>query len=95
MPMPVPQAEPGVVLDGKGMTGDDLIPLQGIAPGEPNGGVDPAQPFGFQRDSLWTKSVVTWLVLSVIFLALSVQAVSPTRRWRLRRGARAKRSPSA
>ncbi|MGP1673669.1 MAG: ABC transporter permease [Candidatus Limnocylindrales bacterium] len=95
MPMPVPQAEPGVVLDGKGMTGDDLIPLQGIAPGEPNGGVDPAQPFGFQRDSLWIKSVATWLVLSVIFLALSVQAVSPTRRWRLRRGARAKRSPSA
>jgi len=38
------------------------------------------------RDSLWPKSVATWLILSVIFLFLSVQAVSPTRRWRLRRG---------
>ncbi|MGZ9159598.1 MAG: ABC transporter permease [Candidatus Limnocylindrales bacterium] len=94
VPMPMP-AEPGVVLDGKVVTGDDLILRQGVAPGEPNGGVDPAQPFGFQRDSLWTKSVATWLVLSVVFLALSVQAVSPTRRWRLRRGTRAKRSTSA
>ena len=41
------------------------------------------------RDALWPKSVVTWLILSVIFLFLSVQAVSPTRRWRLRRGKRA------
>ena len=38
------------------------------------------------RDALWPKSVLTWLILSVIFLALSVQFVSPTRRWRLRRG---------
>ncbi|MDP9482389.1 MAG: ABC transporter permease [Chloroflexota bacterium] len=94
VPMPMP-VEPGVVLDGKVVTGDDLIVRQGVAPGEPNGGVDPAQPFGFQRDSLWTKSVATWLVLSAVFLALSVQAVSPTRRWRLRRGTRAKRSTSA
>jgi hypothetical protein len=40
------------------------------------------------RDALWPKSVLTWLVLSVIFLLLSVQAVSPTRRWHLRRGKR-------
>ena len=47
--------------------------------------------FGPERDALWPKSVLTWLILSVIFLGLSVQFVSPTRRWRphrprLRRG---------
>jgi ABC-type transport system involved in multi-copper enzyme maturation permease subunit len=52
--------------------------------------IDPAQvqPFDVQRDFLWPKSVATWLILSAIFLFLSVQAVSPTRRWRLRRGPR-------
>ena len=41
--------------------------------------LDPAQvqPFDVQRDFLWPKSVVTWLILSVVFLLLSVQAVSP------------------
>ena len=39
---------------------------------------------GSPRDAFWPKSVVAWLVLSVVFLLLSVQFVSPTRRWRLR-----------
>ena len=49
-----------------------------------------AQPFGPARDAFWPRSVVSWLVLSVFFIALSVQLVSPTRRWRLglRRGSR-------
>ena len=42
-------------------------------------------PFGVTRDALWTKSVAAWFVLAVIFLLLSSQFVSPTRRWRLRR----------
>ena len=52
--------------------------------------IDPAQiqPFEAQRDFLWPKSVATWLILSAVFLLLSVQAVSPTRRWHLRRGRR-------
>jgi ABC-2 type transport system permease protein len=52
--------------------------------------IDPAQiqPFDVQRDFLWPKSVATWLILSAVFLLLSVQAVSPTRRWHLRRGAK-------
>jgi ABC-type transport system involved in multi-copper enzyme maturation permease subunit len=41
-------------------------------------------PFGVVRDAFWPRSVIAWLVLSVIFLLLSVQFVSPTRRWRLR-----------
>jgi ABC-type transport system involved in multi-copper enzyme maturation permease subunit len=49
-----------------------------------------AQPFGVVRDAFWPRSVVSWLVLSVFFIALSIQFVSPTRRWRLglRRGSR-------
>ncbi|MEJ7748754.1 MAG: ABC transporter permease subunit [Candidatus Limnocylindrales bacterium] len=43
------------------------------------------QPFGVQRDTLWPKSVLTWAILSIVFIVLSIQAVSPTRRWRLRR----------
>jgi hypothetical protein len=50
--------------------------------------VAPQQILQPERDALWPKSVVTWLILSVIFLALSVQLVSPARRWRFRRRAR-------
>jgi hypothetical protein len=42
--------------------------------------------FGATADTIWTKTVIGWLILSVVFLFLSVQFVSPTRRWRLRRG---------
>ena len=38
--------------------------------------------------AIWEKNVVGWFLLSIAFLLLSVQFVSPTRRWRLRRGAR-------
>jgi len=57
--------------------------------------VDPSQPiadvvaFGANENTIWPQTVVAWLVLSVVFLLLSVQFVSPTRRWRLPR-----RSPS-
>jgi ABC-type transport system involved in multi-copper enzyme maturation permease subunit len=52
---------------------DDVAP--DIAPGD-------IAPFGPVRDAFWPKTVVTWLVLSVVFLLASVQLVSPTRRWR-------------
>ena len=60
------------------------------------GGVNiaaPDQPFGVRRDTLWPKTVAMWIGMSVFFLLLSVQAVSPTRRWRIRR--RARRSPAS
>ena len=72
-------AEPGVAFDSNGRAINDLAP---------------GQPFGAQRETLWPRSIITWLVLSIVFLALSVQSVSPTRRWRLRRGPRASRSPA-
>jgi ABC-2 type transport system permease protein len=78
-PVAVPAPEPAIDPDGKqvvvvdGGIAVDEVPLQQVLP---------------VRDALWPKSVLTWLVLSVIFLLLSVQAVSPTRRWHLRRGKR-------
>lgn len=47
--------------------------------------IAPQQQVFNARDALWPKSVVTWLILSVVFIAISVQLVSPTRRWRIRR----------
>ena len=89
MPMPVGIPEKGVLQGGFGAIAVDdavgMAPNEMIAPDQ--------QPFGVRRDTLWTKSVAVWLGLSVIFLLLSVQAVSPTRRWRLRRGA-VPRSPA-
>jgi hypothetical protein len=46
------------------------------------------QPFGIKRDAFWPRSMAAWLVLSAILIVVSVQLVSPTRRWlpwRLRR----------
>jgi ABC-2 type transport system permease protein len=41
--------------------------------------------FGVVADSLWPKSVIAWMVMSVILVVASVQLVTPTRRWRLPR----------
>ena len=51
--------------------------------------------FGVVRDSFWPRSVLTWLILTVIFLLISIQFVSPTRRWRLRRRRTPSPSPEA
>jgi ABC-2 type transport system permease protein len=42
------------------------------------------QQFGIARDSFWPRSVAAWVILSVVLVVLSVQLVSPTRRWRFR-----------
>jgi ABC-type transport system involved in multi-copper enzyme maturation permease subunit len=76
VPAPVPFPGPGVVRDGVIVAPD--AGLVGAA----------VPPFGVDRDTFWPRSVAAWLVLSVVFLLLTVQFVSPTRRWRLRRGPR-------
>jgi len=69
-----------VIVEGGGFAPDD-VPLQQVVA---------------QRDPLWIRSVITWLILSVIFLFIAVQAVSPTRRWRPRlRRRRSDRSTAA
>lgn len=41
--------------------------------------------FGVKRDSYWPRSVAAMLVAALVLVVVSVQLVSPTRRWRLRR----------
>jgi hypothetical protein len=41
------------------------------------------------RDSFWPRAAAAWLVVSLILVVLTVQLVSPTRRWRVFR----RRSP--
>lgn len=82
--VPAPAIEPGVKVDVG--VGDGVLRQAEVAP---------QQEFAPRRDALWPKSVVTWLILSVVFLFLSVQLVSPTRRWRLRRRSGAPRSTGA
>ena len=82
-PVPMPAVEVGgraVAIDdvAVGEIAPDEVPLQQVLP---------------QRELLWPKTVVTWLILSVIFLLLSVQSVSPTRRWRPGRGSRPPAAP--
>ncbi len=89
MPVPMPMPAP-VFIDGKGVIGDDVAFADRRVVLAPAVAIDPnqIQPFDVPRDELWPKSVISWLILSVIFLFLAVQAVSPTRRWRIRRGPR-------
>ena len=35
------------------------------------------------RDSFWPRAAAAWLVVSLILVVLTVQMVSPTRRWRI------------
>ena len=49
---------------------------------DPVVGFDPND--GIVRDTYWPRSAAGWLVLSVILVLLSVNLVSPTRRWRPR-----------
>ena len=89
----VNEADGVVVADEEMAIKRQLVAAQDVPAGV---AIDPAQvqPFDVQRDFLWPKSVVTWLILSVIFLLLSVQAVSPTRRWHIRRRTRVTPSPA-
>ena len=41
---------------------------------------------GIVRDAYWPRSALAWLALSIILVLLSVNLVSPTRRWRPRLG---------
>ena len=103
---PVPMPAIGVPVDDKGQVivkdgNPPIIAVEGVPVGQafaPDGTPMVAPPvaapvvaFGVVRDAFWTRSVVTWLLLTVIFLLISIQFVSPTRRWRLHR----RRTPSA
>jgi len=79
---PIPfQNGKGVFIGGGQAVANDVV----VGPDVPQ--------FGIVRDGLWPRSVISWLVLSIVFLLLSVQFVSPTRRWRLR-GWRRRKEPA-
>lgn len=50
--------------------------------------IAPPQQAFVTRAPIWPATVVSWLILSAVFVLLSVQLVSPTRRWHLRRPGR-------
>jgi ABC-type transport system involved in multi-copper enzyme maturation permease subunit len=72
VPAPMPLIDPGFARNGV-----VLVPDIGVVAAD-------QAPFGLARDAFWPKSVIAWLVVSVVLLLLTVQFVSPTRRWRLR-----------
>lgn len=72
---------PLLVNAGGGVVGIDGTVPNDVAP--PPGDV---VAFGSTSESIWEKTVVAWSLLALAFLLLSVQFVSPTRRWHLRRG---------
>ena len=86
----VPIPAPGVVVPDKGGV---------VQPFAPDGSVNVVQAdvaaFGVTRDAFWPRSMLTWLILTVIFLLISIQFVSPTRRWHLRRQRVPSPSPEA
>ena len=92
VPVPAPPM-PGAVRGGVGIAEPALGGGVEDAGGAANDVA--AQPFGPERDRLWTRTVASWLVLTALFVFLSVQAVSPTRRWSLRREPRRPAEPAA
>ena len=70
-----------VAVDGAPIAGGPAVGGGGLAVAP---GVIPVQQFGVARNAFWPRSVASWLILSAILIAVSVQLVSPTRRWRLR-----------
>jgi len=71
-------ATPGPVPVGGPVPGGKFINPGVVADVAP---VQVAQPFGIKRDAFWPRSVAAWLVLSAVLIVVSVQLVSPTRRW--------------
>lgn len=89
-PMPVPIPGKGVIIDDSGM----VIGAEGGPVNERQVAVDVAA-FGVVRDAFWPRAMATWLILTIVFLLISIQFVSPTRRWRLRRRRSRPTSPEA
>ncbi|MFL5777864.1 MAG: ABC transporter permease [Chloroflexota bacterium] len=84
-PIPAPLPAPAIK---EGAIGPGIVIDRGIAPDVAQG-----QQFGVAHDTFWPRSLAAWLVGSLVLVGLTVQLVSPTRRWRLRR--RRDRSPAS
>jgi ABC-type transport system involved in multi-copper enzyme maturation permease subunit len=84
LPQPFPQTMPAFGVGGIGVGGADGPSMPVILKGGGFIGNDVVgaailDPF---RDRFWPKSVASFLILAAVMTFLSVQFVSPTRRWR-------------
>jgi ABC-type transport system involved in cytochrome c biogenesis permease component len=89
IPMPMPVGGFGVgggvfVDDGDAMVNPNAVVRFGNGPGiDPNADVANLQQVGITwRDRFWPKSVLSFLFLAAVMTLVSVQFVTPTRRWR-------------
>ncbi len=95
----------GIIFTGDGTNGGGPVigapvPAPGFVVGSDTTGGGFAQPstitaFGVSRDAFWPKTVVAWLVAAVVMILLSIQLVSPTRRWRPHLPRRRPKAPPA
>jgi ABC-type transport system involved in multi-copper enzyme maturation permease subunit len=82
VPLPAKVMPDGTIIQSDG----SVVAVNGV--GAAVAAPDP-QPFGVRRDTFWPRSLRAWALLSVILILVSIQLVSPTRRWRwLRRPSR-------
>jgi ABC-2 type transport system permease protein len=75
-----------VMPDGTIVGAGGVVQAPAVAPDvvfDPNGGI--------VRDTYWPRAAAAWLVVSIILVLLSVNLVSPTRRWRPRLRGRGRR----
>jgi hypothetical protein len=76
--------KPGIDLRGGAVGGlEPAVDANGV--GVVNAAVMPEEAFtsSSTRDSFWPHAAAAWLVMSVVLVLISVQLVSPTRRWRI------------
>jgi ABC-type transport system involved in multi-copper enzyme maturation permease subunit len=79
-PIEAPTVQPAKVLpDGTVVMPDGTV--VGAA-GQANAVAVEPHPFGVRRDTFWPRSLRAWAILSIVFVLISIQLVSPTRRWR-------------
>ena len=93
-----PGVKPGFGVVGPGVGGGGRGVAVDGGPDQPNVAINgqprilarivdvpvPVDAFTTARDLFWPRSVAAWLIISVVFTALSVQLVTPARRWRPR-----------
>ena len=82
-PEPFP-AKPGVDFSGEVVGPGGVVnfgPGVGVV-GDASVAADEAFAAASTRDTFWPRSAAAWLLASVVLVLLSVQLVSPTRRWR-------------
>jgi hypothetical protein len=85
---PVLQGLGGVFMPGANVDGGApapnvvILPLRGAGVVTDTADVDTAALLDPFRDRFWPKTVISYLILAAILTMLSIQFVSPTRRWR-------------